>query len=90
MHDDNPLPGQLEALAEDARDLAHSIRTTGEMPRGQAQQHAHQLRETLGVALVLAERLARQQGTDRMVEISRHLDGTGEVRYEISLDPTVA
>jgi hypothetical protein len=91
MHDDNPtLPGQLEALAEDARDLAHSIRTTGDMPRGQAQQHAHQLRETLGVALVLAERLNRQQGNDQMVVISRHPDGTGEVRYEISLDPILA
>ena len=89
MDDDDPtLCGQLEALAADARDLADTIRTTDDMPRGQAQQHSHQLRETLGVALVLAERLNRQQGNDQMVEITEQPDGIGEVRYEISVDPT--
>jgi hypothetical protein len=89
MHDDSPtLPGQLEALAEDARDLAHAIRTTGDMPRGQAQQHGHQLRETLGVALILAERLNRQQGNAQMVETTENPGGTEEVAYLINLDPT--
>jgi len=86
--DDQTLCGQLEALVEDARDLAHTIASTDDMPHIQAQQHSHQLRETLGVALILAERLNRQQGNDQMITISRHPDGTGEVRYEISLDPT--
>ena len=88
MDDDDPtLPDQLETLAEDARDLAHAIRT-GDMPRSQAQQHGHQLRETLGVALILAERLNRQQGNAQMVVINEQPDGIGEVCYEISVDPT--
>jgi len=91
MDDDDPtLPDQLETLAEDARDLADAIRTddTGDMPQVQAQQHGHQLRETLGVALILAERLNRQQGNAQMVEITEQPDGIGEVCYEISVDPT--
>jgi hypothetical protein len=83
---DHSLADRLSRLASEAQALAETIRD-GDGPEGRTRRHAHRLRTHLGVALVLAERLAQQTGNDRMVTMNDHGD-TGTVCYEIALDET--
>lgn len=85
---ENPdLSAQIEALTEDARDLAHSIREDDEQPAERTRRRAHQLREHLGVALILSERLARQKGNGEMLKLEDREDGTGRVSYTANVEP---
>jgi len=86
--ENNNLAAQVEALAEDARDLAHSIRDDDNQPADRSRQRAHQLRQHMGIALVLAERLAQQKGNAEMLTTTDQRDGTGQVCYTIDLEPT--
>ena len=83
---ENSLASRLSRLASDAESLAETIRSGTEAPPDRTRRRAHRLRETLGVALVLSEMLARETGNGPMVEMGGRPDGTGEVRFVVDLD----
>jgi uncharacterized membrane protein YccC len=77
------LEDQLAGLLDEARGLLDAIRE-GEADN-RARRRAHGLRETLGVALILSERLARDAGNDEMVQLERSGHG-GRVSFSVDLD----
>lgn len=73
---------QLEGLAREAESLAASIRENDDATE-RRRRDAHRLREIFGVALVLSEGLATEEGNGSMLTI----DGeTGRVCYTVALD----
>jgi hypothetical protein len=79
------LAQRLSDLAREAESLAESIRTEDDLPERRARD-AHRLREVLGVALILSDRLARAHDRDRMLVLDDRGDGTGHVRFSVALD----
>lgn len=89
--DNNQFASRLSDLASRAEYLANTIYSGEDTPDERMRRDAHDLRETLGLALVLAERLARDHGNRRMVTLDEKGDDTGEARYQIALnDPEIA
>jgi len=80
------LADRLSDLASRAEYLANTIYLGEDTPDERMRRDAHDLRETLGLALVLAERLAREHGNLRMVETTELDDGTGEASFAVNLD----
>lgn len=80
------LANRLSDLASRAEYLANTIYLGEDTPDERMRRDAHDLRETLGLALVLAERLAREHGNRRMVTFDERDDNTGEARFQIALD----
>lgn len=80
------IASRISKLASDAESLADTIRSGGEAPPERTRRQAHQLRETLGVALILSEMLARETGNGPMVKVNGRPDGTGEARFALNLD----
>lgn len=80
------LASRLSDLASDAERLANTIYLEEDVPDERTRRHAHRLRETLGTALMLSERLARETGNGPMVEMKEGPDGaTGEARFAVDL-----
>jgi hypothetical protein len=77
------LDRQIGGLLDDARDLLEAIREGKEDDR--ARRRAHRLRETIGVALILSERFARDVGNDEMVKLERVADG-GRASFSVDLN----
>jgi len=84
----NSLAGRLSDLASKAEYLANKIYLDEDAPDKRTRHLSHRLRETLGVALVLSERLARENGNDSMVTLSDQGDGPQEARFAVALDET--
>lgn len=84
--DEPTLASRLSDLASEAERLANTIYLDEDVPAERTRRHAHRLRETLGIALVLSERLARQNGSGHMVEFSQRPDGTGEASFAVNLE----
>jgi len=83
--DEKTLASRLSDLASEAERLANKIYLDEDVPAERTRRHAHRLRETLGAALVLSERLARKAGNDTMVKMDERPDGTGEARFTVEL-----
>lgn len=82
--DQHERADRLNALVNEADSLAESLRSAdGET--GSKRRDAHRLREVLGVALVLAEGVAKDAGNDSMLTLETR-DDTGKVRYRVVLD----
>jgi hypothetical protein len=77
------LEDRIDGLLDDAADLMEAIREGEGGDR--ARRRAHRLRETLGVALILSERLAREKGNDVMVQLEAVADG-GRASFSVDLD----
>jgi hypothetical protein len=80
---DDTLADQIDRLLADAQALASAL---DDGPDGRTKRRAHRLRETVGVLLILSERLARDEGNERMVTLDNHGDGTGAASFTVSLD----
>jgi hypothetical protein len=80
---DDSTAEHIDGLLDEARGLLDAIRE-GEAD-DRARRRAHRLRETLGVALILSERLARDAGNDAMVRLEATADG-GRVAFSVDLD----
>lgn len=74
---------RIDGLLNEARGLLDAIRE-GEAD-DRTRRRAHRLRETLGVALILSEHLARDAGNGPMVELEATADG-GRVAFSVDLD----
>jgi hypothetical protein len=83
---EDSLAARLSKLASDAESLAETIRTQNDALPERTRRRAHQLRETLGVALIMSEMLARETGNGPMVEMRGRPDGAGEARFVVDLD----
>ena len=79
------LANRLSDLASRAEYLANTIHLGEDTSDERMRRDAHDLRETLGLALVLAERLAREHGNLRMVTLGERDEGTSEARYQVAL-----
>lgn len=85
--DELTLASRLADLSSEAERLANTVYLDEDVPPERTRRHAHRLRETLGAALLLSERLARQTGNGPMVEMKEGPDGnTGEARFAVGLD----
>lgn len=84
--EDSTLAERLSDLASRAESIAEEIQAAGDEVPERTRRHAHRLREVLGVALILSDRLARRAGNDRMVLLEDRGDGTGEARFTVALD----
>lgn len=80
------LASRLSDLTSEAEYLANTIYLNEDIPAERTRRHTHRLREILGVALVLSERLARKNGNGKMVQFSERPDGTGEASFEVNLN----
>jgi len=75
---------QLDRLLEDAQRLLRDVDdATEDTPDERTRRRTHELRQTLGVLVVLSERLARDTGNDSMVTLDRD---TGAVSFTVALD----
>ena len=75
---------QIGRLLERATRLLKDVENApGDTPAERTRRRAHELRECLGVLLILAERLARERGNDPMVEPDAR---TGRACYTVELD----
>ena len=84
---EDSLAAQLSKIVGDAESLAETIRTQKDPPLPErTRRRAHRLRETLGVALIMSEMLARETGNGPMVEMRGRPDGAGEARFVVDLD----
>jgi hypothetical protein len=81
---DDALTTQIDQLLDDARELVSALDDDG--PDGRTARDTHRLRETVGVLLILSERLARQTGNERLVTLDDNGDGTGTASFTVSLD----
>ena len=82
---------QLDRLLEDAQRLLRDVDdATEDTPEGRTRRRTHELRQTLGVLLILSERLARDEGNDSMLTLDRNGDGTGTAAFTVNLDDGVA
>jgi hypothetical protein len=81
---DDALTNQIGRILEDANDLADAL--SDDAPDGRTARDTHRLRETVGVLLILSERLARDEGNERLVTLDNHGDGTGTASFTVSLD----
>jgi hypothetical protein len=77
------LRDQIARLLDDADELVSAL---DDGPDGRRRRDAHRLRETIGVLLVLSERLARDEGSGSMVTLDDNGDGTGTASFTVSLD----
>jgi len=85
------LANRLSDLASRAEYLANTIYLGEDTPDERMRRDAQDLRETLGLALVLAERLAREHGNLHMVTLDEQDADTAEARFEVALDdPEIA
>lgn len=84
--DEQTFAERISRLASEAERLANTIYLDEDVPAERTRRHTHRLRETLGVALVISERLARQNGNGHMVEFSQRPDGAGEASFAVNLD----
>ena len=79
---------QLDRLLEDAQRLLRDVDdATEDTPDQRTRRRTHELRQTLGVLLILSERLARDEGNDSMVTLDRD---TGTASFTVNLDDGVA
>jgi hypothetical protein len=77
---EDSLAARLSKIVGDAESLAETIRTQKDPPLPErTRRRAHRLRETLGVALIMSEMLARETGNGPMVEMRGRPDGAGDV-----------
>ena len=79
----------IRDLLQGAADLEKAIREgiqDENTPNERTRRRAHRLRETLGVALVLSERLTREFGNGEMVRLEPSDEGTGQASFSIVLD----
>lgn len=81
---DDERADRLEALVSEADSLVSALRDPDDATE-RTQETVHRLREVLGVALVLAEGVARDAGDGSMLTLETS-DGSGEVRYRVILD----
>jgi len=80
------LADRLSNLASRTEYLANTIYLGEDTPDERMRRDARDLRETLGRALVLAERLAREHGNLHMVTLGERDDGIAEARFEVALE----
>ena len=77
---------QAERLLERATRLLSDVQhASNDTPAERTARRAHELRQTVGVLLILCERVAREHGNESMVELHAY---TGEVCYTVELDNT--
>lgn len=89
--DTEQLADRLSGLASRAEHLANTIYVGEDISDERMRRDARDLRETLGIALVLAERLAREHGNLRMVTLDEQDEDIGEAHFEVALDdPEIA
>ena len=78
---------QLDRLLNDAQRLLRDVDdATEDIPDQRTRRRTHELRQTLGVLLVLTERLARDAGNGSLVTLDNHGDGTGTATFTVALD----
>ena len=78
---------QAERLLERAACLLSDVQNApNDAPAARTRRRTHELRQTVGVLLILTERLARERGNDPMVELEARTDGTGRARFTVELD----
>jgi hypothetical protein len=80
------LAKRISDLASEAESLAESVRAAEEDLPDRTRRDAHRLREVLGTALILSDRLARENGNDRMIMLEDRGDGTGRASFAVNLD----
>ena len=77
---------QAERLLERAACLLEDVKdASNHTPDARTARRAHELRQTVGVLLILSERLARQHGNARMVELDAR---TGRASFVVDLEGT--
>ena len=84
---DTPHTDKIGRLLNDAADLLRDVDDgTEDTPDERTRRRTHELRQTLGVLLILSERLARDEGNDSLVTLDNHGDGTGTAAFTVALD----
>ena len=86
-----PDTEQIDRLLTDAAELVQAVDdATEDTPDARTRRRTHELRQTLGVLMILSERLARDEGNDSMLTLDRNGDGTGTAAFTVNLDDGVA
>ena len=81
-----PDTEQINRLLNDAAELVQAVDdATEDTPDERTRRRTHELRQTVGVLLILSERLARDTGNDSMVTLDRNGDGTGTASFTVNL-----
>lgn len=80
------LLNRISTLASKAGHLANKIYLDEDAIDEEIRNHTHSLREILGIALVLSERLARENDNESMVTLRDQGKGPGEARFPVALD----
>ena len=81
--------GQAERLLDRATRLLSDVQTaTAGTPDERTERRTHELRQTVGVLLLVCERLARTHGNAAMVKVDTNADGTGRATYVVDLKGT--
>ena len=82
-----PDTEQLDRLLTDAQRLLRDVDDAdSDTPDQRTRRRTHELRQTVGVLLVLTERLARENGNGSLVTLDNHGDGTGTASFTVNLD----
>ena len=85
-----PDTEQINRLLNDAAELVQAVDdATEDTPDERTKRRTHDLRQTLGVLLILSERLARDTGNDSLVTLDGNGDGTGTASFTVALDDGV-
>ena len=78
---------QAQRLLERATRLLSDVQNApNDAPAARTARRTHELRQTVGVLLILTDRLAREHGNAPMVELEARTDGTGRACFTVELD----
>ena len=81
---DRTLTDQIDRLLRDATRLLRAVdEGMGDAPDERTRRRTHELRQTVGVLLILSERLAREHGNGSMAVLDRD---TGTASFTVNLD----
>lgn len=87
MLDDSSRSALIPALFGDVKDPAEATPSKSDA-FDRARWYAHQLQDTLSVALILGGRLAQEAGNDVMLQLADSGNGTGRVTFAPRPEPT--